>query len=245
MFKRISLVLMCTLGWVGSTMADSLDQLGSLSQADFLQLSKNVAAATHYKSMAPPEPLGILGFDVALELSATDLDEALFDAASSGGYSLDSFLVPRLHVHKGLPFNLDVGASLTSIPDSDFQILGAEIRYAILGGSVVTPALAIRGTYSLITGVDEADFSSAGVELAISKGFLNFTPYGGVGIIYSESSPNQTPEQQQVLSLADESFDQKKVFVGLNINLGLVNLGFEADATGDYETYSAKVGFRF
>jgi len=246
MTNRLSLFLAaCILTWAGTASSDSLDQLELLSQKEFLQLSKNVAAATHYKSLSPAEPLGVLGFDIALEVSSTGLDSELFDKASVGGYSLDSFLVPRLHAHKGLPFGFDIGASFTSVPDSDFKIVGAELRYAILEGSIATPALAVRGTYSKVTGVDEVDFSSAGLEVAISKGFLLFTPYAGVGIVYSDSTPNQTETQSLVNNLQKESFDQKKVFVGVNINFALLNIGFEGDITGDYETYSAKIGFRF
>ncbi len=218
--------------------ADSFDTIGLLSQEQFDQLSENIAAATHYKSVAPPEPLGILGFDISVEVSSTDLDSELFDLASNGDFSTDTLLVPRLHLHKGLPFNFDIGASLTSVPDTDFQILGAEVRYAILVGTVVTPALGVRATYSAVTGVDEIESTSVGIEAAISKGFAIFTPYGGVGYIASDVTSNSP-------NLEDVSVEQEKVFVGVNVNLGLINFGFEGDRTGDYSTYTAKFGFRF
>jgi len=217
--------------------ADSLDQLQALGQSEFRKLSENVAAATHYKALAPAEPLGLLGFDLAVELSSTDIDSALFDQASAGGYSLGSFLLPRLHLHKGLPFNIDLGASISAIPDTDFRVIGAEVRYAILAGGVVTPALAVRLTHSRISGVDQFDLNSTGAEISISKGFAMFTPYAGAGVIRSNSNPN-------VGVLLKESFSQKKVYAGLNLNLGF-NLGFEIDRTGEYTSYSAKAGFRF
>ncbi|MBX2825997.1 MAG: hypothetical protein KTR33_14790 [Gammaproteobacteria bacterium] len=220
-----------------SSSADSLDQLELLTQAEFKTLSENVAAATHYKSLAPAEPLGTLGFDVALELSSTDIDSSLFDKASAGGYELDTFLVPRLHVHKGLPFNIDLGASLTAIPDTDFRILGAEVRYAILEGTIATPALAVRLTHSRITGVDEFDLDSTGAEITVSKGFVNLTPYAGAGVVRTNSNPD-------VGVLSDESFTLNKLYAGLNINLGL-NFGLEVDKTGDYESFSIKAGLRF
>lgn len=218
-------------------LADSLDQLELLSQDEFKTLSENVAAATHYKSISPAEPLGALGFDVALELSSTEIDSDLFDQASAGGFDLGSFLVPRLHVHKGLPFKLDIGASLTAIPDTDFKVIGAEIRYAILEGTIATPALAIRLTHSKVTGLDELDMDSTGAEITISKGFAMLTPYAGAGTVRTNSDPN-------VGTLLDESFSQRKLYAGVNFNLG-VNIGLEVDVTGDYTTYSAKVGLRF
>ncbi len=217
--------------------ADTLDSLGVLTQAQFLTLSENMGAATHYKALAPAEPLGPLGFDVALEVSSTDIDSTIFDLASGGGFELDTFLIPRLHVHKGLLFGLDIGASLTAIPDTDFKVFGAELRYAILEGSIATPALAVRATYSKVTGIDQVDFDTMGLELAVSKGFAILTPYAGVGYLRSNSKPN-------VDDLAEESFDQQKVFAGLSVNLGFT-VGLEVDVTGDYTTYSVKGGLRF
>jgi len=228
-----SLLLACT----SPAFAQSLDDLGLLSQSQFVTLSENVAAATHYKSLAPAEPLGILGFDVALELSSTEIESDIFDLASAGGFDIGSFLVPRLHVHKGLPFNFDIGASLTSIPDTDFRIIGAEVRYAILEGTIATPALAVRLTHSRVTGADEIDLNSTGAEVSVSKGFLILTPYAGAGVVRTSSNPN-------VGTLSDESFTQTKVYAGLNVNLGF-NLGFEVDTTGDFVSYSVKAGLRF
>jgi hypothetical protein len=45
--------------------------------------------------------------------------------------------------------------------------------------------------------------------------------------------------------LEEEKFNQTKYYVGLNMNLGLLNLLVEADHTGDAQTYGGKVGFRF
>ncbi len=233
----LALVLATGALTIGAATADSLDELELLTQGEFTSLSENVAAATHYKAIAPAEPLGVLGFDVALELSSTEIDSDLFDKASAGGYDLGSFLVPRIHVHKGLPFKLDLGASLTAIPDTDFKVIGAEIRYAILEGTIATPALAVRLTHSRITGLDEFDMNSTGAEISISKGFVMLTPYAGAGVVRTNSNPD-------VGVLLDESFSQNKFYAGVNFNLGL-NFGLEVDVTGDYTTYSAKAGLRF
>ena len=218
--------------------ATDLDELQALGQGQFRTLVENVGAATHYKALAPAEPLGLIGFDVALELSVTEIDEEIFDIASGGSFDLSRFLLPRLHVHKGLPFGIDLGAFLTTIPDTDFTALGAELRYAFLEGSTLTPAVAVRAHYSLVEGVDELDLNNTGVELTVSKGFLFLTPYAGIGTIRTSGTPND------VAGLSKESVDQEKVYVGVNINLGF-NVGIEADRTGDYTTFSLKTGFRF
>lgn len=231
-------VIPAALAAANPAQATDFDQLLDLGQQQFEALVENVGAVTHYKAIAPAEPLGIIGFDVALELSATDIDGDIFDIASGGSIDESQFFLPRLHVHKGLPFGIDLGASLAVVPTTDIIALGAELRYAFLKGSIITPAVAARVHYSVIQGVDELDVDNSGVELTISKGFLMFTPYAGIGAIRTSGSANG------VAGLNDESVNQEKVYVGLNINLGF-NFGVEADRTGDFNTFSIKAGLRF
>ena len=218
--------------------ATDFDALSILSPNQFETLIENIGAATHYKAIAPAEPLGLIGFDIAIELSATELDDDLFDIAAGGDFGVSQFFLPRLHVHKGLPFGIDIGGSIAAIPETDFQVIGAEVRYAILRGSILTPAVALRGTYSFTTGVDELDVTNAGLELSISKGFAFLTPYAGLGIIRTTGDPGSGVAQ------SEESVNLEKTYVGININLGF-NLGFEIDRTGDFTTFSGKAGIRF
>jgi len=216
--------------------AASFDTLGDLSQPDFRSLSENLAAATHYKAVSPGEPLGVLGFDVSLELSATKFDNDLFNRASGGDY-IDNLLVARVHAQKGLPLGFDVGASVGTIPGTGATLLAGEIRYALMEGGIALPALGLRASYSLLEGDDNLDLTSAGVEAVISKGFLMLTPYAGAGVIRSEVSADFG-------SLEDEEFTQRKMFVGINVNLG-INFAFEVERTGDFSTATGKVGIRF
>jgi len=159
-------------------------------------------------------------------------------ATAGGDFGVSQFFLPRLHVHKGLPFGIDIGGSIAAIPETDFQVIGAEVRYAFLRGSILTPAVALRGTYSFTTGVDELDVTNAGLELSISKGFAFLTPYAGIGIIRTSGDPGSGVAQ------SDEDVNLEKAYVGININLGF-NLGFEIDRTGEFTTFSGKAGIRF
>jgi hypothetical protein len=155
------------------------------------------------------------------------------------GSSLTSLIVPKLHVHKGLPFNIDVGAFYSSVPTTNIKLYGGELRYAILEGGTATPAVAIRGAMTKLSGVDQLDFGTKSLDVSISKGFAMLTPYAGVGTVWVDSTPNGIP------TLTKESFRQNKVFAGANLNFGLVNLAFEYDKTGSAASYSGKLGFRF
>ncbi|MFK7854363.1 MAG: hypothetical protein AB8B79_09635 [Granulosicoccus sp.] len=234
----LSRLILLGMGLPALASAESLGSIGALSQQQFIGFAENLSAATAYKSIAPAEALGSLGLDIGVELSSTEIDSTVFDQASDGSFGSSELLVPRLHAHKGLPFGLDIGASLSAVPDTDISIIGGELRYALIDGGVVTPALAVRASYSQLQGITDFDLNNSALELTVSKGFLVLTPYAGAGLVRSVADPHA------IANLNKETFEQKKFYVGLAVSLGFA-LTLEIDRTGDYRTYSAKAGIRF
>jgi hypothetical protein len=214
----------------------TIDNMGSLSQDLFQDLTADLGAALSYKAITPAEPLGGLGFDIGFEVSSTKLESDALDQASTDSVPGD-LLIPKLHVHKGLPFGFDIGAFYTSVPSSNIGLVGGELRYALYDGGVFTPAVSIRGTFSRLTGVDDLDLLTRGLELSISKGFAFLTPYAGIGTVWIDSETD--------VGLEDESLTKRKYFLGVNMNLGLMNFAAETEQTGDNATTSAKIGVRF
>ena len=84
----------------------------------------------------------------------------------------------RLILRKGLPLNFDVGVQTGQVAGESFT--GGEVRWAFIEGGTVSPALALRGSYSKLS---EASFGCevAEVQFVISKGFAVVSPYGGLG----------------------------------------------------------------
>lgn len=239
MKKRILPLLGALMLPVAGHAADDIDALGNLIQGEFRNFSEDLGAALSYKALAPAEPLGITGFDVGIEVTATSLEHSdLYDKASSGS-SISTLPIPKVHLHKGLPFSIDAGVMYSSVPGTNIELVGAELRWAFIEGGVAMPAIAVRGTMSSLSGVDQLDFDTKGLELSISKGFAMLTPYAGIGTVSVDSKPAAST------GLKSESFSQDKIFAGLNVNMGLMNLAFETDQTGDASTYSAKFGFRW
>lgn len=242
MKKLVAMGVLCALAG-GVQAANDLDQIQNLAQGDFLKLSEDLGSSLSYKAVSPAEPLGILGFDLGIEFSSTALEnEEVFNAAC-GGCDVSNLIVPKLHAHKGLPLNFDVGLMYSSVPNSNIRLTGVELRYALLEGGIASPALAVRGTYSKLSGVDQLDFDTKGLELSISKGFAMLTPYAGVGQNWVTSTPNTTGLGG--IALQEEEFTQNKYYVGVNMNLGLLNIDVEADETGGAQTISGKLGLRF
>jgi len=240
MIHRLFAVSILSLGSLSvSAQAANLDAVGALNQSQFRLLSEDLGAALSYKPLSPSEPLGVTGFDIGIEVTATQLaNPVAFNAATSGG-SLDTLVLPKLHLHKGLPFGLDIGVFYSSVPDSNIKLWGAELRYAVVKGSTATPAVALRGSYSALEGVDQLKFTTTGADLSISKGFAMFTPYAGIGKVWVRSTPDAS------VPLAEEDFDLNKVFVGVNMNLAMINIAVEGDKTGDATSYGIKFGWRF
>jgi len=220
--------------------AFDLTTIGALTQPEFKLLSEDLGAALSYKPILPAEPLGVTGFDLGIEVSSTQLQNTAIFSQAAGGETIDTLYLPKLHVHKGLPFGFDIGASYAAVPDSNIKMWGAEVRYAIVKGGTATPAVALRGSYSALEGVDQLKFSTTGVDLSISKGFAMFTPYAGVGKVWVRSTPDAS-----IPVLVGEEFSLSKIFVGANLNLAVINIAVEGDKTGDATSYGIKFGWRF
>lgn len=230
-------ILMSTTG-VAQAASSSLDQILSLGQTSFDAISEDLGATISYKPVVPAEPLGLLGFDVGLEISATKIGNSAAMKEAVSGTALTTIPTVKLHAHKGLPFGIDVGLVQGQIPLTGIEFTGAELRYSIFSGGIIMPAVAIRGAMTKTTGLGDMDLSTSTLDVSVSKGFLMLTGYAGLGIVNVESKMLSGPK----FSYSDTL---NKSYAGLNLNLGLLNFAGEIDATGESSTTTIKMGFRF
>jgi len=234
--KNIIVALAVSFTLLPCAFAANIDNVGSLLQPEFKDLTADLGAALSYKAIRPAEPMGSLGFDIGFEITSTKMESNALELATSGN-APSQLLVPKLHISKGLPFGFDIGAFYTSVPSSNIGLIGGELSYALYEGGTFSPAVSIRGTFSRLTGVDQLNLTTKGLELSISKGFAFFTPYAGIGQVWIDSDTNT--------GLEDESLTKSKYFLGINFNLGLINFAAETEQTGDNTSTSAKIGVRF
>ena len=239
MFLRRTLVAAALLAASLPAVGKDLTIQG-LSQDDFHKITQDLGAALSYKPLTPAEPLGLFGFD--LGVAGTDTKIKNTDSFKNAGLGdISDIAVPSLRANVGLPFSFDVGAMVGTVPGTNVRLYGGEVRWAFIKGSTTMPAVALRGSYTQLAGVDQLDFNTKGADLSISKGFAMFTPYGGIGKVWVTSTPKNIP----TATPTKESLSQNKYFVGLNMNFVLVNIALEADKTGDDTSYGLKLGFRF
>lgn len=229
-----------TLLATGGAHALEINTLNLLTQSEFRALSEDLGATLSYKALVPAESLGVIGFDIGVGVTATELQHREVLAKAAAGADVPKALpVTSVRAVKGLPFNIDIGASLGRVPTTGATTAGGELRWAFVPGGVLTPALAVRASYTQLSGIDQLKASSAGLDVSISKGFLFATPYAGIGTVTTRTQVTGTTLLQK------ERIHQTRVFGGVNVNLGLVNLAVEADKTGDATSYGVKAGFRF
>jgi len=235
--KKILLMLFLLLPASAFAGGADLEFVTGLSNNAFRDVVRQVGMASAYRGLAPAEPLGITGFDIGAEISYVDLDTEVFEFAMEDA---PSFLaVPRIHVRKGLPFGLDLGLSYSQVPDSNIKLIGGELQYAILDGGMAYPALAVRGSYSSLQGVDDLDLETMAADLVVSKGILMLTPYAGAGLvrINGDYTGNTLP-------LEDQDMTEARFFAGVQFSVLLMRFTLDAEI-GDNNIYTAKVSLGF
>lgn len=234
----VLLALMAGFSQTGNAATIDMTKLTG-GQSAFRSLSEDFGAALSYKPITPPTSLGLTGFDLGIEATYTELSKSKDVLKTLTGTSIPGLIVPKLHVYKGLPFNIDIGGFYSAVPTTNIQMFGGEIRYGILPGSMTMPAVGVRGAMTKLSGVSHFTFDTKSVDISVSKGFAMLTPYAGVGQVWVNSSTDAIP------GIAKVSLTQSKLFAGANLNLGMSNLAFEWDKTGSANTYGIKLGFRW
>lgn len=206
---------------------------GTFTDPLFKDLVREAGTVIAYRGVAPAEPQGLTGFDVGIEASGFKVDSSLWDEVITDS---PSYLgVPKLHLRKGLPFGIDLGASYAMVPASNIKVIGGEIQYAIMDGSTALPAVAVRGHYSKLLGVDDLDLKTYGADAVVSKGFLFLTPYAGLGMLRTAGEYTGT-----ATTLKDQSERTMRYFGGVQISMALLRLTLDAEFS-EIPVYTAKV----
>jgi len=107
-------------------------------------------------------------------------------------------------------------------------------------GSAALPAVALRVSHVVVSGIDDFDLDSTAFDLSVSKGFGPFTPYGGVGYTKGSADPDAS-----FAPLKEAKVDETKLFVGARFSLGLLEFTPQFTQIGDVSSYSLRLGMSF
>ena len=257
MFLKI-LMIFCLLSF-SSVYSDDLDisTLVDAGNKEIKTVIETFALGGDYKAVhyATPEGL-IIGLDVGLEVTAIKVSDDFKNALSAMGNVTDDIPayipLPRLNITKGLPFGFDIGLSLLKVKVQGMEILnyGGSLKYAILDGSGMLPAVAVRGTYNKGEYFDKIKTSTFGIEALVSKSFLLIEPFGGIGyqkgkgeINIDDFLPAELPASTGDIDY-EPSVSQVRLFAGATLKLAFFHLAVQADF-GKVKTFSTKLGLNF
>jgi len=215
----------------------------TIIQQDFRDLTEQIGLAISYMPLAPAAPLGLLGFDAGVEITAININQSLpvWAKVITDGRITDYIYLPKLHVQKGLPLGLDIGVVYTKLPNSNLSMIGGELKWAFLEGGIAMPAAALRASYTKLLGVSDLNLNTYGLDLSASKGIAFLTPYAGVGMVWITSRAHSSLAP----FLHAEQVNRVKGFVGLRVSiLHFISLVAEANFS-KVQAYSLRANISF
>lgn len=238
--NRLAPLMALALAGAGAAHSADLRSINALTQSEFRLLVRDLAAASAFKGLAPSTPLGVTGSEVATSASFTQLETpAVWRKASSGRGVFTETVAPSLRVAKGLPFGIDVGLTYGGLDNAAANFAGAEVRWSLVPGGVLMPAVGLRVAASRLAGIDQLRLSNTSYELVVSKGFGPVTPYLTIGRVETRATPVNAGGLQR------ERLAQRRIALGGHMNFGSVDLSLEGDLTGQTQSGSGRLGFRF
>jgi len=153
--------------------------------------------------------------------------------------------VPRLVASKGFGFGT-ISATYAKVSNSNIKTYGGALDVPLIRGSVVTPEVALRGSYATLSGEDVFKERVYGAEVFVSKGFGPVTPYAAAGRMRTDATGYPTslnPTFAAIPPITDRS-NFNRYTVGVRLSLLVPKIVLEA-TQAEVRSYAAKVSIGF
>ncbi|WNG44945.1 hypothetical protein F0U60_13195 [Archangium minus] len=153
------------------------------ANGNFRAFARTFAAVMTSANLMPPETLGHAGFALNAELSVISLPSSV--VLPTEREQTGSLLLPSVHVRKGLPFSLELGARVGWIDRSSMFATTGELKWAANEGFTWLPDIGVRLHVTRLMGNRDFDLTATGLDLGVGKqfplgGMVTLTPYGGI-----------------------------------------------------------------
>jgi len=214
-----------------------------ITQADFTKFSHVVAQGIFPTPVQPGRASGFLGFDVGIAGTAVSIDKSATWWTRSVGsdFSSSGYIgVPRLVASKGFGGGT-ISGSYAKLGNSGIKTYGGSLDIPLIRGTLVTPEIALRGSYATLTGSDVYKQKVYGVEAFISKGFGPVMPYGAIGRMRNSATGTITLPAPR--SISDRS-NVNRYTAGVRFSLLLPKIAVEV-TKAEVTSYAAKISFGF
>jgi hypothetical protein len=219
-----------------------------VTQANFSQFARVVGQAIFATPVQPARASGLLGFDAGVAATVVKVDEsaAYWRAAvpSNSSFTTHGFIgVPRLVVSKGFGFGT-VSGTYAKISNSGIATWGGALDTPLLRGSVLTPELALRLSYSSLNGIDVFREKTYGAEVFLSKGFGPVTPYAAVGRMRLNAQGDVPATLKTAAFRLTDKSSVNRYTAGVRLSLLVPKLVVEV-TQAEVRSYAAKVSIGF
>ena len=219
-----------------------------VTQANFSQFARIVGQGIFATPVQPARASGVLGFDIGVAATVVPVDESAsyWRAAVPAGtsFSTHGYIgVPRLVASKGFGF-ATISGTYAKISNSGIKTWGGALDTPLLRGGVLTPELALRLSYSTLSGIDVFREKTYGAEVFLSKGFGPITPYAAVGRMRINAQGDvPATSRTHAFTLTDKS-SMNRYTVGVRLSLLVPKLVVEA-TQAEVRSYAAKISIGF
>ena len=155
--------------------------------AGWKQVVLELGSTVSNKPVAPARTLGPAGFHVDVGTTFAHLPGRWLDGSTPDGWELMDpdeeapalLYVPTVHVRKGLPASLEVGANFGWLGSTETGIVGGYGRIGLLEGYPKFPDVSLQAGYSAYIGNDE--FELGAMDFLANIGYtLPFGPVEGI-----------------------------------------------------------------
>jgi hypothetical protein len=158
------------------------------ANANFRAFARTFGAAMSSVNLMPPETLGHAAFSFNAELGIIQLPALESVRLPTQREQSDTLLLPSVHVRKGLPFSLELGARVGWVDKSRLFATTGELKWAVNEGFTYLPDIAVRAHVTRLMGNRDFDLTTGGLDFGVGKqfplgGMVTLTPYGGLDFV--------------------------------------------------------------
>lgn len=215
----------------------------TVTQQEFRTFSRIVGQGIFATPVQPARAGSIISFDAGVAATVVQVDtnasywkHAVTSNITNSGY----VAVPRLVVSKGFSV-ATVSGTYAKINNTSVKIYGGAVDVPIIRGTLATPELALRGSYSTLSGVNVFKEKTYGLEAFLSKGFGPLMPYVAYGRMRTNATGTITTPT--AITLHDAS-NMNRITVGLRLSLFIPKIVVEA-TQAEVRSYAVKVSIGF
>lgn len=238
----------------GSSRPLNFEFENSISNDDFVTLMRPFLAVTRFTFLHSAAPLGVTGFDIGVGVSGVSLPDSTMTIAKStlreGNDLNETLIAPRLNIQKGLPFDIDLGATAIMPLGGDLIAAGAALQWTVINSPSPAPNMALRVAHTMWFGTKSVQAQTTLAEgilsLGLPPGINVLVPYAGGGMMWTaaKASGEWTNPETQDSGALDASFSEQMPYALLGSQIAMLPgfwLTVEAQLAKTQRSYAAKI----